>query len=140
MKAFVGQIYIQPGITYPFSHVFQKWASIEISKRIKPSSIFLKKYSDDFEIMFRMSAKAELNNTEISGPTVYRKNKDIEFTIFLPYLKSSDDNHEKLKQPLKLFFDGVSIALESLGIDSSNIKKDSLDLIKKAISDPSMFE
>jgi len=42
MRVYVGQIYIQPGINYPFSHIFQKWIGEELTKLIKPSEIFLK--------------------------------------------------------------------------------------------------
>ncbi|MBP7370758.1 MAG: hypothetical protein KA902_04895 [Arenimonas sp.] len=140
MRVFVSQIYIQPGVNYPFSCDFQKWIGNEITERVEPSCVFLKKYSEDFEILFRMSAKAELNDIEIRGPTVYIKTKDIEFTIFLPYSKISVGNMKSLEQPLILFFVGVSRALESLGIDSSKVRNDSLDLIEKIISNITMFK
>jgi len=46
---------------------------------------FENKYGADWNIIIRISAKAGLSENELRGPTVFKKDKDLEFTIFLPY-------------------------------------------------------
>lgn len=140
MKIFVSQIYIQVGINYPFSYIFQKWMHEELSKLVKPSGAFLKKYSEDFEIMFRLSAKSEIKEAEIKGPTIYKKDKDIEFTVFLPHNGKPVESCEDCRRPLEIFFGCMVIVLESLTLDASLIKGNSNYLIDKILSDDSMFE
>jgi len=140
MRALVGQIYIQAGVNYPFSHEFQNWVGNELSKLIEPSNAFLEMYSKDFDLMFRLSAKAELDEIEIKGPTVYTNDKDIEFTIFLPYQKIPLEEKDSFKQPLEMFLEGVTLALELVSVDSSKVRNDSSELAEKIISNNSMFK
>ncbi|GGP73003.1 hypothetical protein [Shewanella algicola] len=140
MRVFVGQIYIQAGVNYPFSHEFQKWVGDELSRLIEPSDAFIEKYSEEFELMFRLSAKAELDEIEIKGPTVFKKDKDIEFTIFLPYQRISLEEKDSFIEPIKLFLEGVALALEVLSINSSMVRSNSSELVEKIISNGSMFK
>lgn len=140
MKIFVGQIYVQVGIRYPFSYIFQKRMHEELSKLVKPSEAFLKKYSEDFEIMFRLSAKSEIKEAEIKGPTIYKKDKDIEFTVFLPHNGKPVESCEDCRGALEIFFGCVVIALESLTLDASLVKGNCNFLINTILSDDSMFE
>lgn len=140
MRVFVGQIYIQPEANYPFSHNFQKWISEELSKIVEPSDSFLKKYTDDFDLIFRISAKKEIDEIEVKGPTVFKKDKDIEFTIFLPYDHNSLETMDDFKQPLLLFLDGVAIALEQLTIDATKVKSNASKMVESIISNKSMFK
>ena len=85
MKIYFGQIYIQAGVSFPFSFDFQRRLSEEVTPLLQPSSKFCKKYGDDFSLMFRISAKSDLEDNEIRGPTVFRKTRDVEYSIFLPF-------------------------------------------------------
>jgi len=138
MKVFVGQIYIQPGINFPFSHEFQMRMGEELTKLVKPSNSFLKSYSDDFDVIFRLSAKAEITETEIKGPTVFKKDNDIEFTIFLPY--EAGRIKVDFKQTIRKFLNGVAVALKSLAIDETKVMGNSLELVEKFASNKLMFK
>jgi hypothetical protein len=140
MKIYVGQIYIQAGINYPFSYIFQKWIHEELSKLVEPSGSFLKKFSIDFTILFSLSAKSEIEIAEIKGPTIYKKDKDIEFTVFLPHDGKAVDSYEDCRKPLEIFFSCLATALESLTLDASLIKKNSHLLIEKILSNQLMFD
>src|SRR5580704_1479285 len=85
MKVYFSQIYIKPGVSFPFSHHFQVHLSNVITDLVVPSPSFVEKYGDDFDIVFRISAKREIRDNEIKGPTVFNKEKDIEYTVFLPF-------------------------------------------------------
>ena len=85
MIVFVTQIYIEPGCDYPCPHIFQQFVSQEITRRVEMSTSFAQQVGPDFKLIFRMSAKPALEAPEIKGPTVFKKDKDVEFTIFLPF-------------------------------------------------------
>src|SRR5438132_14279232 len=85
MKVWFGQIYIGPGVSFPFSHHFQRRLSHEVTALVEPSEKFIKKFGREFELMFRISAKQKLKRNEIRGPTVFNKTRDVEYTIFLPF-------------------------------------------------------
>jgi hypothetical protein len=82
MKIFVGQIYIKPGITFPFSLQFQRWLGDALTERVEASEQFCKAYGANFALGLRISAKEEISEPEIKGPTVFKRNRNVEFTIF----------------------------------------------------------
>jgi hypothetical protein len=98
MNIFFGQIYIEPGITFPFSHKFQKLISEEVTKNTSPSAYFKNLYGGDWDLIFRISAKQEIDNLEIRGPTKFKKDCDVEYTLFLPYRKIKVTTQRKLKK------------------------------------------
>src|SRR5947207_12558625 len=99
MKIFVGQIYIEPGASYPFSHQFQTWLGEELTNRVQPSQQFLRAYPDGFDLIFRVSAKSKINKPEIKGPTVFKRGKDVEFTVFLPHDGREPSDPTGYRQP-----------------------------------------
>jgi len=132
------QIYAQVGVNYPFSTEFQRWVSKEITKRIAPSVEFIESYSDRYDLIFNLSAKAELDDIEIVGPSEYKKREEIEFTIFLPFNHIGLDERKEYRDPLNIFFYGVVLSLEKIFIDASAVKKDSADLVDNIIQNDSM--
>lgn len=138
MKVFLSQIYIEPGISYPFSYRFQQWISVELSKRVAASPKFIEAYSHDFNLVFNMSAKSSLRNPEIKGPTVFQGTKDVEFTIFLPFHKIKHTRID-VEKVLELLFDSIINVVEGLEIDALRLKQDSNLLIQTAIAQPCML-
>jgi len=139
MKIYFGQIYIQVGISFPFNHLFQNFLGTKISELIKPSQKFITLYSDDYSFGIRISAKKELAINEIKGPTVYKKDKEVEFTIFLPYTPIMQ-KIEPNRSALEHLFDGVYVVLGKYEIDISYLKKEQDKVIDKILSSPEMFE
>ena len=101
MKIYVAQIYIEVGSVYPFTHYFQRLISDELTKRISASSAFIQKYGEDFNLIFRMSAKSSLKEPEVQGPTVFKTDKDVEYTIFLTFDKSEPQGPGSYRRALK---------------------------------------
>jgi len=139
MKIVVSQIYIEAGVTYPFSHIFQKWLSDELTKRVQPSPAFVGVYSEVSKLICRMSAKSTITEPSIRGPTVFKRVKDVEFTIFLPHDGHPPKGLDDLRRPLKLLLESIVAVLQSLGLDASQVVKDSPDLIEHIISNPAMI-
>ena len=138
MRVCISQIYIRPGINFPFSHLFQKWLSGELTSIIQPSTYFIHRYGGDFALIFRISAKSEIHKLEIKGPTVYKKTRDVEYTIFLPYdiIKSSND---EIAGALRYLLDGIVRILEALKIDAGEVSMRTASIIEHVRSEPSMI-
>jgi hypothetical protein len=139
MKIFVSQIYIKAGIRFPFSCKFQIEMGEVLTILTKPSSFFLETYGPDYKLMFNMSAKEGTSSCDVKGPTVYRKEEDVEYSIFLPYdeIMSRED---VLRSALKFFLEGVCQVFDMLKIDLANIAEQSPSIIESICSNPAMLE
>jgi hypothetical protein len=76
---------------------------------------------------------------EIKGPTVFKRDRNVEFTIFLPHKAGESSGQASYVTPLKLLFDSVAHILQSLGIDASRVVEGAPALIEHVISTPAMF-
>jgi hypothetical protein len=138
MKIYIGQIYIQVGISFPFSHLFQSFLGTKITELVEPSPKFIKLHGEDYCLGIRISAKKELAVNEIKGATIYKKDKDIEFTIFLPYTFIMQ-NTEPNREALKYLFEGIYEVLGKYEINVSMLKSEQNMIIDKIMSSPEMF-
>jgi len=145
MKIHFGQVYIDPGARFPFSHVFQGFLSDEITKVVVPSDQFIKTYGSEFDLNFNVSAKKDLQDNEIKGPGVYRKSGHVEYSIFLPYdvianLDVTGRNERTLRSALQYLFKGVYSVFTSLGINPDAVRENQESLIEQICSNPSMLD
>jgi len=139
LQYFFGQIYIVPGISFPFSTDFQLRLSREVTDLVEPSSKFIKKYGSDFKLIFRISAKTRLQDNEIKGPSVYRKDKDVEYVVFLPFdvIATHDDAP---KHALRFLLKGVCEVFDLLEIEADRLVDKRDMLIEGMCSDQSMLK
>ncbi|MCH8150244.1 MAG: hypothetical protein IH987_20070 [Planctomycetes bacterium] len=135
MNIFVSQIYIEVGASYPFTHFFQKYLSKEITARVPASDKFVAEYGPDFDLMFRLSAKKDILEPEIKGPTVFMDDKDVEFTVFLPY--SEEQSHAHV---LDVLIKQIVDVLEGLGMDVEQLSSASDEIVQSIVTDPKMVE
>ncbi|WP_306354300.1 hypothetical protein [Flavobacterium sp. '19STA2R22 D10 B1'] len=139
MKVEFSHIFIQAGIKFNFSYILHNFLSDNVSLLVHPSEMFLKHYEGGYELIFNISAKKELATNEIVGPRTSKKNKKIEFTIFLPYtpiMKELEPNRSALVH----LFEGVYEVLGKYEIDTSKLKAEQEKIIDKIMSSPEMFE
>lgn len=139
MKVIFSQIYIQAGVNFNFSHQFQIFLSRKVSELLCVSKKFLKLHDKDYTIIFRISAKKELTANEIKGATIYKKDKDIEFTIFLPYTPIIQEA-EPIRCALEHLFQGIYDIFEEYEIDTYKLKARQRKIIDRIMSSPEMFE
>ena len=83
-----------------------------LTERIAPSEMFVKRYGDDFNLIFRMSAKSGIDETQILGPTVFKRDKDVEYSIYLPFTQAPCD-FQKLRDALGSLFEAIVRVLVS---------------------------
>jgi len=138
MRVHFGQIYIQPGVTFPFSHRLQRRLAEEVTRLVTASATFTSKYGPDWDLMFRISAKTDIGENEIRGPTVFRKDKDVEYTIFLPFdIIAQTDSVPHLA--LQFLLEGCCRVFREIGIDSAALEETMEPMIESICSDPKMF-
>lgn len=138
MKVWFSQIYCEPGVEFPFSHFFQRRFSEEVTELAEASAKFLKIYGRDFELMFRISAKQSLEDNEIKGPSVFRKTKDVEYTVFLPF-NTVMRHADAPRQALRFLLKGVYSVFDELEIDKARLLAKEESIIENVCSDPTML-
>jgi hypothetical protein len=139
MKIHLRQTYIEPQAVFPFTWHAQVMLSKYCTKLVKASNFFVEKYDKKYEITFNIIAKHEIADNLILGPAVYKKTKDVEYTIFLPFdviRKKRNVN----QWALKYLFKGVYHVLESLEMDVSTLKQKEAEIIQAILDDPKMTE
>ncbi len=138
MQVSFTQVYIEGGVDFPFSHHFQHRLSREASALVEPSSKFVKKYGEDFELIFYISAKRGLQDNEIRGPTVFKKAKDVEYTVFLPFdviIPHADAPRHALRFLLK----GMGDVFDKLKIDKTRFLEQQEAIVEGICADPTML-
>jgi hypothetical protein len=140
MKIYLSQIYIEVGIAYCFNTLFQKKISLFLTEATDESKLFVHKYGRDFKLIFRMSAKAGISDTEVCGPAVFRKDKDVEYTIFIPYDFTGPDSFEARRKALKLLFSSILVIFKDLDIDTKKVEAGAEQFIEDVVNDKTFLE
>jgi hypothetical protein len=138
MKILCGQIYIEPGVSFPFSSAAIRYLDEGLSGLVTPSDEFVRNYGSDFKLVFNISAKKSLEKYEVRGPTVFKRTKDVEYTLFLPFTVIVASQNPPYSA-LRFLFQGIYTVFHSLGIDASNVADKEESIIKHICSDPTMF-
>lgn len=139
MKVSFGQIYIEPGVSFPWSWKFQSYLSSAITETISPSEYFAGKYGSDWSLHFWISAKRNLASNEICGPSVFRKAKDVEFTVFIPFDKVPS-GAAFAKPAAEFLLAGVREVLERLSIDTTRLQREAASIVMHVCTSPEMFD
>ena len=89
--------------------------------------------------MIRISAEPQLDSNRILGPVVFRKTKDVEYTVVLPFdpIKNSKNVCGAAVQSL---LDGTVSILDSLDINTSEFRTKRESITAHICSDRSMFK
>src|ERR1700733_5134476 len=85
MNIWVSQIYVTPGVRFPFSWRMQVRLSDKLTSLVGPSPEFQARYGGGYEVGVNLSAKTGIDANVIAGPTVFKKTKSVEYTLFLPF-------------------------------------------------------
>ncbi len=137
MRVCFSQAYI--GVYFPLSHLFQRRLTAEVTALVVPSTAFIERYGEDFDLIFYVSAKQCIPDNEINGPAVYRKAKDVEYTIFLPF-DVITRHADAPKHFLRFLIKGICDVFETLEIGTGRLLEKQELLIDEICSDPTMLE
>jgi hypothetical protein len=139
MKISIGQIYINPGVAFPFSHHMQGWLGEQLSSVSGDSEEFRRKYQADFRLIVRVSADTNSDENIIKGPTVFKRTKDVEYVIFLPFDIISR-NSRGCSAAMELLMAGIGVIFEKVGLDTRELNDRKDSIIKHICSDPKMLK
>ena len=136
MKVYVSQIYPHVDARYPFSHIFQRYVSDKLTEYLERSEQLAK---EGIEIVtFQMSAKRGIDSAEVYGPGIYKEDKEIEYTIFIPF-RGNTDSPGALAEALKHLFSEIIRISKKLGIGTGTLEKQYPKMIQEILSDKTMF-
>lgn len=138
MKVYITQIYIKPGVNFPFSHLMQRRLSSEISSITDESVEFRSRYGPGYSIGVNVSADTGITENRVKGPQVFKKSKDVEYTVFLPYdvIMAASDG---LMAALGFLMAGVRVALTKAGIDTGRFDDRNTAIMDSIYSDATML-
>jgi hypothetical protein len=140
MKTFVSQIYIEPGVKFPFSIAFQQRMSEWPTKLINGWGKNAAQYPMDFDLIFRLSSKSDINEPEIYGPTVFIIDKNVEYTVFLPFRMVGIGKDADFTNIIIFLIDSISLICSRVGIDTERLQDSSLDIATDIVNDTEMFK
>lgn len=140
MSVHVSQIYPEAGVSYPFNHRFQKYLSDLLSAKVRTSQKFAELYGPEYDLIFRMSAKEGLARPEIKGPTVFKRDKDVEYTVFLPFDRSVDMDANTLSRALDLLLSSMIEILEELDMTTTGLSAKLSAIIDRILGDAKMID
>lgn len=138
MKVYVGQIYSQAGVSFPFSHLMQLWLGGELSRLASPSPAFEARYGADFSMVLRVNASTGAAATSINGPQVYRKDREVEFVVVLAYdvIMSSADG---CRVAVRALLDGIEVVFARSGINCDRLRAERESLVSHICTDTTML-
>lgn len=140
MKIFIGQIYIKVGVAFPFSLRFQKWLGDALSERVGVSEQFSNEFGPSFGLGLRISAKENIDQPEIKGPTMFKRDKKVEFTIFLPHRPSDYHDPKVASLLVEQILQSAVLILQQLGLDTVNVVGDKHHLRTEFLSTPGLLD
>jgi len=117
----------------------QGWLGERLSALAKPRDEFVDVYGEDFSLGVRISARRKLIENEIKGPTIFKKVKDVEYTLFLPFdvIQQAKD---ACRAAADFILSGVEQILVLAHIELPDFEARKVLLIEQICSDPSMLK
>jgi hypothetical protein len=135
MNVVISQVYIDPDAIYPFNFRFQRFLSESISMLSKSTKRFEDVYGSEWRVIIRLSAKSGLPSAELQGPTLFKRKKDVEYTLFLPFPLLLSDGNTDIRRVVELIVDGVTEVLGRLGLDSTGVCEKKHLIVNRVVSD-----
>lgn len=139
MKVYFTQAYISPGVCFPWSYRFQQKLSDEISSMVSSDDAFSERFGLEWDLAFYISAKQEIQDVEVRGPSIWKKGRSVEFTLFLPFdLIPRGDGFAS--PALEFLCDGIQRVFDQIGLKADELGSRRQHLVHDLSSDPSLLE
>jgi hypothetical protein len=116
----------------------QRWLSHELTAVAESVDEFLVKFGEGFSAVVNISAKTGIVEPEIRGPTVFKRDKDVEYTLFLPY-DVIMRQHDSRRMAARYILSGIRAIFERAGIGLEQLDATMNALTEHLSSDPSML-
>jgi hypothetical protein len=159
---------VEQGAEFPFNVLFQRYLFEQLTSLLMPSSWFSTEYGEEWKLIFNVSARWSLDEddtergvklsesarvklaryrsftpeplrVEIRGPTVFRKDKDVEYSIFLPFRRIIE-SVAPAATTLNYIFTGVYEILERMQFDASRLRAEQNRIVSHICSESKMID
>lgn len=137
-KVALRQVYLQPGIEFPFSHIMQRWITNELSRLTTGDEGFAERFGADFTLCVNLSAKSAITVNEVLGPTVFRSTNDVEYTLFLPFDVLARAPQSRRETATALVAGLVSV-LAAAGLPTAPLRKRAAKLTEHLCNSPDVL-
>lgn len=117
----------------------QQWISAQLTAVADTPVDFVKRYGADFQLAINLSAKRDTTTNDVRGPTVFKRYKTVDYSVFLPFdaIKHADDG---CGCAMRYFIDGVRIVFGKLGIETEKLDARRDEIISHVCSEPLMLK
>ena len=134
MRIFITQVYVKPSFKFKLSQNLVKQLSNRINEKNFFENDFKKKYRG-FDIIIDISSlpESEISDLKIKGPTIFNKDKQIEYVLYIPYEKVMCDE-DRLLSITRYIIHGIKSILKKHNMLSYAIE-DSEQFINNFISE-----
>ena len=139
MKVSIRQVYIRADVNFPFTFLMQRWVGDQLSLAAGTADSFVKKYGPEFELIINMSAKRGIETNEVRGPTVYRTDKHVEYSVFLPF-DSVPNTSDRLHVAMRYLLEGVLTVFKKLRIETHQLEARVDDIVQHVCAHPEMLD
>ncbi len=135
MKIYFSQIYLEgEDTTFLVTNTLIHRLSNQLDKLNKKINHYEKLFkTDDFSMIFVISATRKNEVLTVKGPTTKSKNKEIYFSLFIPYQEVNSFT-EQTSYVLDYIVEGIISVLNKYKTDPSGVKE-AVEAVKKMIMD-----
>jgi len=137
MILIINSLFVEPNITFNVSDNIMAKINETFEGALKPSKTFIKNY-ENFDIGFTISTKKEVEYLYIQGPLIDKKEKEIYFTIWMPYEKIYlSENY--IEAYLDNLYEGIILGIKKYEIDTELINTKFLELKSEILDNPDIY-
>lgn len=123
---FISYIILSPDLDNQFSDLTHK-GIVEKLRNAFPNWKGFHKSFKDYNLGFTIVMDRGIDALQVKGPTIFRRTKDVDFSIFLPEKVEllNPDKYEDIEYYLDLIFSGLEIVLSQY-----DVRNEEIELIK----------
>ena len=136
----VGQLYLKPDVAFPFTHVMQRYLGDRVSALVPESPAFISRFGANWTLIVRVSADDEISDNKILGPTVFKTERDVEFSLFLPYNIIVSQRGDVFRAALHWILSGIAEILDRVGLDPRPLVQANDSILDEMCSRPEMIK
>src|SRR5262245_56694701 len=135
MKVYFTQIYADVGANFNISHKVISELTDRVNKELVDENVFELKYGEGYRLGFVISAKKDIDDMVIKGPSISGRYKTVEYIIYLPYEKVME-NPDRLRTILCYVSKGVTSVLSAYNTTNCRIDVLLSDLTREMSENP----
>lgn len=111
---YLSYINLTPGLQNRFSDSTHKIVIEVLRRKFETWTGFFDKYTS-WNLGYIITTKKGVEELEVKGPTIFKRDKLVDYTIFLP------DVNYSLEEYIEFVFKGIAVSLKEYGVEDSAV-------------------